>query len=56
MAKRTEKHPGFRSVAESIARRQGIPLERAQRILAASTRRASAAAKKRNPRLKRVKG
>lgn len=51
-----KKHPGFKAVAESIARRQGIPKERAAAILAAATRRASAKAKKKNPRLKRVKG
>lgn len=49
-------HPGFKSVAHSIAHRQGIPLERAQAMLAARTRHASAFAKHHNPRLKRVKG
>lgn len=52
----TKKHPGFQSVARAIARQQDIPLERAQRILAARTREASTAAKRANPRLKRVKG
>lgn len=51
-----KKHPGFNKVAQSIAARQDIPIERARAILAAATRRASPAAKKANPRLKRVKG
>jgi len=50
-----KKHPGFKSVQNSIARKQGISKERAGAILASRTRGASAAAKKRNPRLKRVK-
>ena len=48
-------HPGFKAVAASIARREGIPAGRAAAELAASTRRASPAAKKANPALKRVK-
>ncbi len=48
-------HPGFKAVAASIARRQGLPLARARAILAARTRKASAKAKKINPRLKRVR-
>ena len=51
-----KKHPGFKKVAADIAKKQGIPIERARRILAARTRAASAAAKRKNPRLKRVKG
>jgi hypothetical protein len=49
-------HPGFKAVQERIARRMGVSKERAGAILAAATRRASAAAKRRNPRLRRVKG
>lgn len=49
-----KKHPGFQKVQRGIARRQGVSMERAGAILAAGTRRASAAAKKKNPRLKRV--
>jgi len=48
-------HPGFQSVQSKIARTQGVSKARAGAILAASTRRASPAAKKANPRLKRVK-
>ena len=51
-----KKHPGFKAVQSSIAAKQGISQKRAGAILAASTRKASPAAKKANPRLKRVKG
>jgi hypothetical protein len=47
---------GFKSNAQAIARRQGLPYERAAAILAASTRRASASAKRKNPALRKVKG
>lgn len=50
-----KKHPGFRSVQASIARKGGMSKERAGAILASATRRASPAAKKANPRLNRVK-
>lgn len=50
-----KKHPGFKAIAEKIAKEQGISKENAAAILAASTRRASPAAKRKNPRLKRVK-
>lgn len=57
MPRRTKKkHPGFKAVARKIAEEQGISIERARRILAKSSREASPAAKRRNPRLKRVKG
>ena len=49
-------HPGFAKVASGIAKKQGISKKQASAILAASTRRASAAAKKANPNLKKVKG
>ena len=49
------QHPGFKSVQSSIAKKEGIPKERAGAILAAATRKASPAAKKANPRLNRVK-
>lgn len=51
-----KKHPGFKAVQKKIAKKQGISEKRAGAILAASTRKASPAAKKANPRLKRVKG
>ena len=52
----SKAHPGFKHVVASISKREGISGERAAAILAASTRRASPAAKKANPHLKRVKG
>ncbi len=52
---KTKKHPGFSSVASSIAKKQGVSKKVASAELAASTRKASAGAKKSNPRLKRVK-
>jgi len=50
-----KKHPGFKAVQSKIAKQQGVSQKRAGAILAASTRKASAKAKKANPRLKRVK-
>ena len=49
------KHPGFKKVASQIASKQGISQGRANAILASSTRKASASAKRKNPNLKRVK-
>lgn len=49
-------HPGFKAVAASIARREGVSMDRARAMLAAQTRRASPAARRRNPRLNRVRG
>ena len=51
-----KKVRGFAANAAAIAKRQGVSLERARAILAAATRRASPAAKKKNPRLRKVKG
>ncbi len=50
-----ENHPGFKAVQSQIAKRQNVGLERAGAILGSRTRNASAAAKSKNPRLKRVK-
>jgi hypothetical protein len=50
-----KSHPGFKSVQNSIARKQGVSKAAAGAILANSSRNASKAAKKANPRLKRVK-
>jgi len=47
-------HPGFKSVQRSIARKQGVSMDRAGAILASKTRGASAAAKRKNPKLKKV--
>lgn len=49
-------HPGFKAVQSKIAAKSGVSKERAGAILAASTRNASKAAHKANPRLNRVKG
>jgi len=51
-----KKMKGFENVQKSIAKKSGVGMERAGAILAASTRKASAAAKKANPALKKVKG
>ena len=51
-----KKHPGFKKAAASIAKREGYSEKRAGAILAAGARKASAGAKRKNPRLKRVKG
>jgi hypothetical protein len=58
-----KSHPGFRAVQGDIAKRlqdKGVSAKeahaRAGAILASRTRGAGAAAKKANPRLKRVKG
>lgn len=51
-----KKHPGFKAVQGKIASRMGVSEDRAGAILANATRKASPAAKKANPRLKRVKG
>jgi hypothetical protein len=49
-------HPGFKAVQEGIAKKNHIPMNNAGAILANSSRHASKAAKKKNPRLMRVKG
>lgn len=52
----TAKHPGFKAVQKKIAKKSNVSMEAAGAILASSSRKASAAAKKKNPRLNRVKG
>ena len=52
----SKAHPGFKAVQGKIASRMGVSEERAGAILASSSRGASAAAKKANPRLNRVRG
>jgi hypothetical protein len=49
-------HPGFANVQAGIAKKLGISKKRAGAVLASQTRKASPAAKKRNPRLLRVRG
>lgn len=50
------KHPGFKATQAKIAKKQGISKKAAGAILASSARNASAGAKRKNPRLKRVSG
>ena len=50
-----KKVRGFKNVQNKIAKKQGISKKAAGAILASSTRGASAAAKRKNPRLRRVK-
>lgn len=49
-------HPGFKAVQAKIAAKQGVSTERAGAILAAGARKASPAAVKANPVLKKVSG
>ncbi len=46
----------FKAVANKIAAKEGVSKKAAGAILAKKTRNASAAAKKKNPKLKKVKG
>lgn len=48
-------HPGFDGMQSRIAAREGIPMKNAGAILANASRKASPAAKKKNPMLKKVK-
>lgn len=50
------KHPGFKAVQKQIARKEGVSMKQAGAILASSTRKASPAAKRANPRLRKVRG
>ena len=47
-------HPGFKAVQAKIAAKSGVSMKSAGAILAASSRGASKAAKKANPRLRKV--
>lgn len=49
-------HPGFKAVAAKVAAKQGVSKERAGAIVAAGARKASPAAVKANPALKKVSG
>jgi len=46
----------FKSVAANIAKKEGVSKQAAGAILAKSSRNASAKAKRKNPKLKKVKG
>jgi hypothetical protein len=56
MAKHSAKHPGFKAVQKRIAKKYGGNMKKAGAILASATRGASKKAKKKNPRLKKVRG
>ena len=53
---KSKAHPGFKAVQAQIAKKQGISQDRAGAILAAGARKASPAAKKKNPNLMKVSG
>jgi hypothetical protein len=53
--KQSKRHPGFKNVQNKIAKKQGISKKRAGAILASSSRNSSSSAKRKNPRLKRIK-
>lgn len=50
------KHPGFKNAAADIERTEKVGKASAGAILASATRRAGKKARKKNPRLNRVKG
>lgn len=54
MAAKAKKGMGFQAAAKSVAAKQHIPQEQANAIIAAGARKASPAAKKANPNLKKV--
>lgn len=49
-----KKHPGFKAAEKSIAKKEGISEKNGAGILASAARKASPAAKKANPNLKKV--
>lgn len=53
---KAKKGMGFKKAQQAIAKKQGIPMERAGAILAAGARKASAKAVRANPNLKKVSG
>jgi len=52
----SDKHPGFKAVQSKIASKEGVSKEKAGAILASATRKASAKAKRKNKKLKKVPG
>lgn len=53
---KAKKGMGFKAAQKSIAKKQGVSMKSAGAILASGARKASAAAKKKNPNLMKVKG
>jgi hypothetical protein len=49
-------HPGFKAEQAKIAAKEGVSKKAAGAILASAARKASPAAKAKNPNLKKVKG
>jgi len=52
----TKKGMGFKSAQQSIAKKEGVPMQNAGAILASASRNASKSAKAANPNLGKVKG
>jgi len=50
-----KSHPGFKAVAAKISKKEGVSKASADKILASASRKASPAAKAKNPSLKNVK-
>ncbi len=50
------KGMGFNAAAKSVASKEGLPMDRAKAVIAAGARKASPAAKAKNPKLKKVLG
>lgn len=55
-AQPAKKGMGFKAAAASVQKREGVSADAAAAIIAAGARKASPAAKKANPNLKKVKG
>jgi len=55
-SKHSKAHPGFKAVAKSIAKKEGVSSNAAGAILASAGRNASKAAHKSNPKLNKIKG
>ena len=49
-------HPGFKAVQNSVAKKEGVSKKEAGAIVASAARKASPAAVKANPNLKKVSG
>lgn len=54
--RQTMSRKGFANIQKMIAKKEGIPMKNAGAILASSSRKASPAAKRKNPNLKKVLG
>lgn len=52
---KAKPHPGFKTVQNKIAAKEGVSKKSAGAILASASRKASPKAKAANPRLRRVK-